>query len=73
VLKPIASTATTAIEAPIAKTPSDIFASRLRFWLAPALRICAGFAPCADWGLGNGLWLTRAPWAWVFENRHALR
>lgn len=60
-LKPIASTATTAIDAPTEKTPSDIFASRMRFWLAPALRICAAFAPCADWGLGNGLWLTRSP------------
>jgi hypothetical protein len=46
--KPIATTATTAIEAPTAKTPSDIFASRPRFLLVPTLRICVGFAHCAD-------------------------
>ena len=71
-LKPIAITATTAIKAPTAKTPSDILASRLRFWLAPALRICAGFALCADWGLGDEFWITRPPRALVFECRHAL-
>jgi hypothetical protein len=70
---PIANTATATIKAPAAKTPKDIFASRLRFWLAPALRICAGFAPCADWGLGNGLWLMRPPCACVFSRQTRVR
>ena len=54
-LKYIATTAKTAIKAPTAKTPSDILASRLRFWPASALRKRADFALCADCGLGNGL------------------
>jgi hypothetical protein len=60
----IAIMATAAIKPPTAIIPKHILANRPRFWLSPDLRICAYSAPCKEWALGIGLWLTR-PSAWI--------